>query len=345
MSRSLAGIAALAIASAGCGGGRTRASRAGSSPTAPSPTAPSGSGTGVTAATSTTSTTSTTTHAATNTTTPAVTNQAPNPPPAYPQILPSALASQPTPFVPSVLWKGSPVAWISRSPSGIAMLSFKQPALQLRLHSGTVDAGALGWRYGPEIAGPERRRVVAAFNGGFKLNVGAGGFESFGRVGAPLTDGLGSVVTYTDGSSDIGSWHDEVPTPGRMVASVRQNLPLLIDHGTAASTIDCRSCWGATLGGITDPARSALGIQADGRLVWAGAEHAMVGTIAGALLGAGVIRAVELDINPEWVAGYLYGHRGGAGPLAPVPVVPGQQGIPGQYLAPWSRDFFSVVAG
>jgi hypothetical protein len=49
------------------------------------------------------------------------------------------------------------------------------------------------------------------------------------------------------------------------------------------------------------------------------------------------------DINPEWVAGYLYGHRGGAGP-APVPVVPGQNGIPGQYLAPWSRDFFTIVA-
>jgi hypothetical protein len=126
---------------------------------------------------------------------------------------------------------------------------------------------------------------------------------------------------------------------------VRQNLPLLIDHGTAASTIDCRSCWGATLGRVIDPARSALGIQADGHLVWAGAEHATVSALADALLSAGVVRAVELDINPEWVAGYVYGHRGGAGPLAPIPVVPGQQGIPGQYLAPWSRDFFTVVAG
>ena len=87
-------------------------------------------------------------------------------------------------------------------------------------------------------------------NGGFRLNVGAGGFESFGRTAAPLGDGLGSVVTYTDGTTDIGSWHHEVPAPGRTVASVRQNLPLLIDHGTAASTLDCLSCWGATLGGV-----------------------------------------------------------------------------------------------
>ena len=226
-----------------------------------------------------------------------------------------ALSTQPTPFVPAVTWKGQPVAWVARSPSGVAMLSFKQPALQLRLHSGTTDAGTVGWRYGPVIAGLERKRLVAAFNGGFRLSVGVGGFESFGRTAAPLGDGLGSVVTYIDGTTDIGSWHHEVPAPGRTVASVRQNLPLLIDHGTAASTLDCRSCWGATLGGVSDPARSALGIQANGHLIWAGAEHATVSTIADALLSAGVVRAVELDINPEWVAGYLYGHRGGAGPL------------------------------
>lgn len=328
----MCGAAAVAIALAGCGGGASSASSSSSSAPGSSTTASSGSDRSTTAAT--------------NTTTHAVTHQAPAPPPppAYPQVLAPALSTQPTPFVPTVLWKGSPVAWVSRSPSGVAMMSFKQPVLQLRLHSGTVDAGTLGWRYGPVIAGLERKRLVAAFNGGFKLDVGAGGFESFGRVGAPLSNGLGSVVTYTDGTTDIGAWHNEVPAPGQTVASVRQNLPLLIDHGTAASTIDCTSCWGATLGGVIDPARSALGIQANGHLVWAGAEHATVSTIADALLSAGVVRAVELDINPEWVAGYLYGHRGGAGPLAPIPVVPGQQGIPGQYLAPWSRDFFTVVA-
>ena len=104
----------------------------------------------------------------------------------------------------------------------------------------------LGWRYGPKIAALELKRLVAAFNGGFRLKVGAGGFESYGGVGAPLSDGLGSIVTCTDGTTDIGSWHQEVPSPGRSVASVRQNLSPLIDHRRAASTLDCLSCWGAT---------------------------------------------------------------------------------------------------
>ena len=67
---------------------------------------------------------------------------------------------------------------------------------------------------------PGAQRLVAAFNGGFRLSVGAGGFESFGRTAAPLSDGLGSIVTYTDGTTDIGSWHHEVPASGRTVASV-----------------------------------------------------------------------------------------------------------------------------
>ncbi len=266
------------------------------------------------------------------------------PPPSYPRLLGAATSSLPTSFVPAVAFKDQTAAWVARSQSGIALLSFNQRLLELRLHSGTVDAGAEGWRWGPSVTGSERRHLVAAFNGGFKLDTGAGGFVASGRVAVPLRDGLGSIVTYADGYTDIGSWRKQLPAPGRPMASVRQNLTLLIDNGRPAASLDCLSCWGAALGGVSDPARSALGITADGRLIWAGGEHLTPAGLANALLGARVVRAVELDINPEWVAAYLYGHRGGVGPLAPVPIVTGQPGIPGQFLVPYSRDFFTIVA-
>ena len=87
---------------------------------------------------------------------------------------------------------------------------------------------------------------------------------------------------------------------------------------------------------VRRPSRSGLGVTAHGRPIWVGGEHLTVSALAAARLGAGAVRA--------WVAGYVYGHRGGKGPLAPVPVVPGQVGVSGQYLVPWSRDFFTVVA-
>jgi hypothetical protein len=282
--------------------------------------------------------------AATTSTTVAKPAPKPPPPPTYPQLLPASLRTAPTSFAPAVRWHGQTAAWVSRLASGVTLMSFNQRLLELHLHSGTADAGTLGWRYGPSVGGFELTRLAAAFNGGFRLSTGAGGFESYGRIAVPLQSGLASIVTYSDGTTDIGTWHQDVPAPGKRVVSVRQNLSLLIDHGTAGANVDCVSCWGATLGGVLDPARSALGVTAGGQLVWAGGENLTVSQLVSAFLSAHVVRAAELDINPEWVAGYFYGHRGGHGPLAPVPALASQQGIPGQFLAPWSRDFFTIVA-
>ncbi len=307
-------VAATAVLLAGCGGGASR--------------------TGHTSHSSAASAASATTSAA---------KPRPRPVAQYPRLLPAATAPAPTHFVPAVSWQSHTAVSVAER-SGVTLLSFNQRLLTLHLHSGTVDAGSSGWRYGPAIAGRERRRLVAAFNGGFKLNVGAGGFEAGGRVAVPLGGGLGSIVTYSDGQTDIGAWHQGLPAAGQPVVSVRQNLQLLISAGHPAANLACLSCWGATLGGTASPARSALGITAEHRLIWAGGENLTTSALVEALQGAGVQRAVELDINPEWVAAYLYSHRHGHRPPVPVPIVPGQIGVPGQFLAPYSRDFFTIVA-
>jgi hypothetical protein len=72
---------------------------------------------------------------------------------------------------------------------------FDQREVELHLHSGTIDAGTLGWRYGPVVERSERRHMVAAFNGGFRLSTGAGGFEACGHVAVPVRDGLGSILS------------------------------------------------------------------------------------------------------------------------------------------------------
>jgi hypothetical protein len=223
-------------------------------------------------------------------------------------------------------------------------MRFDQALVTLNLHAGSSEPEGGGWRYGGEISGREIHRLLAAFNGGFRLSYGSVGFMADGRVGVPLTVGLGSVVTYQDGATQIGAWRQGVPAQGRRVASVLQDLSLLVDHGVAAGNVESCAigCWGSTLGGGVDVARSALGIAGDGRLLWAAGESLSPAALAQALIAAGAQRAVELDINPQWVAGYLYLHRG-SGPVA-VPVVPGQTGIPGQLLSPYGRDFFTIVA-
>ena len=74
------------------------------------------------------------------------------------------------------------------------------------------------------------------------------------------------------------------------------------------------------------------------------ASTSTVAALADALLQAQVVRAAELDIDPEWVAAYLYAHHAPGAALGVVPVVPGQPGAPGSFLAPYGRDFFTILA-
>jgi hypothetical protein len=241
---------------------------------------------------------------------------------------------------------GRVAAWAAQS-GGATLLSFNQELVHLVLHAGTAEPGGGGWPHGEEITSGESHTVIAGFNGGFKLKLSNGsvGFLSGGHVGAPLRSGRGSIVTYTSGLTDIGAWHAGVPQPGAPIASVLQNLGLLVQYGMPAGEIQhcVLKCWGETLGGRAHTARSGLGITGTGQLVWAAGEQLTPAELAYALISAGAIRAVELDINPEWVAGYLYLKAGNR--LSAAPLVPGQPGIPGQLFVPYNRDFFTVAAG
>jgi hypothetical protein len=75
--------------------------------------------------------------------------------------------------------------------------------------------------------------------------------------------------------------------------------------------------------------------------VWAAGELFSPAGVAGTLASVGAVRAIELDINPYAVAGYLYVHHSG-GPTA-VGILRGMAGIYGGYLLAWTRDFFTVV--
>jgi hypothetical protein len=266
---------------------------------------------------------------------------APAPPPPHVLVKAPARATGSWRTVAQV--HGQPAAWLAQR-SGASLMRFDQRLVHLNLHTGSSDGGARGWAYGDRISAREVHLLIAAVNGGFKLTYHDVGFSSGGRVAAPLRAGLASIVTYTDGSTGIGAWRAGVPSARKRVFSVLQNQHLLVDRGVAAASVSgcIIACWGETIGSRTSVARSGIGITAAGQLVWAAGEQLLPADLAGALIAAGAVRALELDINPDWVAGYLYVHRR-EGPSA-VPVVPGQRGLAGQLLEPYSRDFLAFVA-
>jgi len=225
--------------------------------------------------------------------------------------------------------------------SVVTVATFSGPVTYV-LHDGSEDPGLAAGKVkaGPSVRGAERGRLLAAFNGGFKLSAGAGGYEQEGHVAAALRSGLTSLVIDRSGQARIGIWGQGLPVPGEAVYSVRQNLPPLVLDGRPTAIAADWGLWGATLGGGEYVARSALGQDASGQLIYAASMSASPDDLAAALARAGARTAMELDINPEWVQ--LDVARQPGGPLRTA--VPGQYRPADQFLVGWARDFIAVLA-
>jgi hypothetical protein len=265
-----------------------------------------------------------------------------------------APAGRPVGGVPAIYWTtlvppgGTQSAGIAWMDSGL---------LSARLYSGSGSPGGGPYRYTAPVAPAQARTLVAAFNGGFKMTDARGGYYTEGRVIAPLRAGAASLVISADGSVDIGAWGSDV-TMTPQVASVRQNLVPLVagGHPTPAAANKNWHAWGSTCGatscghgvpGIEHQWRSALGITADGALVYAAGPALAPLQLARLLVRAGAIRGMQLDINPYWPVFVTYNPAPGATAAPPDgrKLLPSTQQGPGTFFeASWARDFVTMSA-
>jgi hypothetical protein len=208
---------------------------------------------------------------------------------------------------------------------------------RLALYPGLQEPPSASQRGPGEVPVGERWRLLATFNGGFKAAAGAGGLLVNGRVDEPLQTGRGTLVEYRNGAVSILDWLGRT-RPSELVLA-RQNLTPLVWAGRPAGTVGDGWLWGETLGNVAATWRSAVGVTAAGDLVYAAAAGQTAASLAELMVGVGAVRAIELDINPEWPSFISYARRGGRDPLA---LVPNPQQSPSRYLVPDSRDFFAV---
>jgi hypothetical protein len=230
------------------------------------------------------------------------------PDPNYPQM------------VGGVAWIDSSRAWVQLYPG-----SYEPP-----------NAGSPPAQVPPQLRG----QLLATFNSGFKLEDDGGGFVAFGRVYAPLKDGHATFIRYRNGTADIRAWTGG-PNPGPSVVFARQNLPLIVSGGQLNPNLSDGPQWGATLGNAVRVWRSGVGVDARGNLLYAGADSQTAASLAEILRRAGAVRAMELDINYEWVT---FNFFSAFGAVRPAKLLPGMSRSATRYLTPDDRDFFAVYA-
>ena len=231
---------------------------------------------------------------------------------------------------------------------GVAWMDTK--LLKATLYSGSQIPGGGPYSHTAPISGADSNSLVAAFNAGFLMSDANGGYYTDNRTVVALRTGAASFVVYKNGTSTVGQWGRDV-TMAPDVVSVRQNLNLLVDNGQvvpAASDSNSRQ-WGATLGNGLFVWRSGLGVTADGALVYVGGPGLNVLDLATILQRAGAVRAMELDINTDWVNFSTYQPLTATAPATPgngTELLPGMTGTPGRYFEPWwARDFIAMSAG
>ncbi len=239
-------------------------------------------------------------------------------------------------------------------PAGIAWMDTH--LLAARLYSGSRSPGGGPYRYTAPIKLASARRLVAAFNGGFLMKDARGGYYTQGRVLDPLRPGAASLVIYADGSVNVGAWGRDVSMTSAVVA-VRQNLVPLVAGGqpTPRARTGWRA-WGNTCGasscaasvpGIEHQWRSGLGVTSDGALVYVQGSALAPLQLADLLVRAGVLRGMELDINPDWPIFATYdpaSPHGLATPSNGHQLTATVRGPDTFFDAWWARDFITMSA-
>jgi hypothetical protein len=242
-------------------------------------------------------------------------------PESQPRVLVTTLRDQPE--YPRVLLG---LAWINTRRTTVTLNPGRlEPSISL-------PRGAM------EVPPASRPYLLATFNSAFKLSDDGSGFILNGHTYKPMRDGQATLVRYTNGTIDVISWRGGPSAPAN-VAFARQNLPLIVDEGVAATNVANTGEWGATVGNATLVWRSGIGVDRHGNLVYAAGEDQTVASLARGLIQAGAVRAMELDINSYWVSFITYGLPGAG---QPQNLLPGMERPATRYLEPDDRDFFAV---
>lgn len=230
----------------------------------------------------------------------------------------------------------------------VTLLKFDARFTTLHIIGGTREPGGPRGVYGPGIipaADQKSNALIAAFNGGFKYADGQYGLMVHGVVYVPPQKGSATIAITKEGRLVLGAWGVDplLNSQNTDLVSWRQNAALLIDRGVINPLTNDGAAWGGTILNSVYTWRSAIGISANGALIYAAGNALTAKTLAQAMQAGGAVMAMQTDINPFWVRAFMY-HRDQKGVLSINKLNPQMQGTGNEYLLGTERDFFYLTA-
>jgi hypothetical protein len=194
----------------------------------------------------------------------------------------------------------------------LTIVSVNLGAARLGFVPGTEDVGSTKPPEPPGLVPvAEQDALLAAFNGGFQPRHGHWGMQSGAvTIVPPRPDGC-TIALTKDGLASIQPHASLAGAPSDF-AALRQTPPCLLHRGAIhADLLAGRDkIWGGRVQGVVTRRRSALGIDASGRvLFYAIGIEASPRQLAEGLKFAGADSAAELDVNWNWTRFMLFGQN------------------------------------
>lgn len=229
----------------------------------------------------------------------------------------------------------------------VAVVAFDLKAVQLHYLLGLDEPASEVKAPRPGIIPPEDKqpgKLLAVFNGGFKAHHGHFGVMTGGTVWLPPKDGMGTLAFYPDGSYKLGVWGQDIDPQAEML-SWRQNGPLVVQNGVVDSRVSSTdpAVWGYTVQEMAPIWRSAIGLSADGRVLYYFAGPSLtLPALARGIADSGAANAIQLDINNYWVHFDAIQADGSRLKTLPLFEYMGRDNDT-RYLQVYTRDYFYVT--
>jgi hypothetical protein len=198
----------------------------------------------------------------------------------------------------------------------------------------------------------DRPAVLAAFNGGFKTEHGQYGMRLDGITYVRPKAGVCAIVKLHDGALEIATWETLADREDRMLWW-RQTPNCMVEDGKIHPRLLSEKLskrWGATLDGETVIRRSAVGISADGRILFASiSNHTTAQVIAEGVRHAGAATVAQTDVNFSYPKFVTFERKSDLAEGEPpkriaVPLADGFEFSEDEYIRKKaSRDFFYVM--
>ncbi|GAA2052290.1 phosphodiester glycosidase family protein [Williamsia deligens] len=218
------------------------------------------------------------------------------------------------------------------------------PAVALRAHLvlGTAEPRRSSPSGIASVPPADVPHLIATLNSGFRFSDITGGVVADGRTVRALRDGQATAAIDDRGQLTVGEWGRDVHPDGHLVAA-RQNLELIVDAGAAlprAGRSDSR--WGGAHLQYQFTWRSALGVDRHHDIVYVAGNRMDLAALAEALVAAGAVRGMELDMHSGMTAFSTWA-PGADGTRMPTKLIAAMPGPADRYLEPDRRDFFYLT--